>query len=67
MDRYFKWYVMSKEQKVSFVAMKLTGQASQYWANIETLSEIRGEHPIDTWRDMKTQLKQKYLPIIRGC
>ena len=62
MDRYFKWYSMLEERKVSFAAMKLTGQASQYWANLETLRELRGEHPIDTWRDMKTQLKQKYLP-----
>ena len=61
MDRYFKWYVMSEERKVSFAAMKLTRQASQYTTSIETLREIR-EHLIDTWRDMKTQLKQKYLP-----
>ena len=49
MDSYFKWYSMSEEQKVSFVAMKLTGQASQYWANLKTLRELRGEHPIGTW------------------
>ena len=30
MDNYFKWYVMSEERKVSFAAMKLIGQASQY-------------------------------------
>ena len=41
--------------------MKLTGQASQHWANLETLRELREEHPIGTWRDIKTQLKQKYL------
>ena len=62
MDHYFKWYSMSEEQKVSFAAMKLTGQASQYWANLEALRELREEHSIGTWLDMKTQLKQKYLP-----
>ena len=50
------------ERKVSFATMKLTGQASQYWANLETLRELRREHPIGTWRDIKTQQKQKYLP-----
>ena len=53
---------MSEERKVSFAAMKLAGQASQYWANLETLRELRREHPIGTWRDIKTQQKQKYLP-----
>jgi len=28
MDRYFKWYSMLEKRKVSFAAMKLTGQAS---------------------------------------
>jgi len=53
---------MSKERKVSFAVIKLIAQASQYWANLETIRELRKEHPIGTWRDMKTQLKQKYLP-----
>jgi len=52
---------MSEERKVKFAPMKLIRQASQYWAKLETLRELRGEHPIGTWRDMKTQLKQKYL------
>ena len=49
MDRYFKWYSMSEERIVSFAAMKLTEQASQCRANLETLRELRGEHPIGTW------------------
>ena len=48
MDRYFKWYTMLEEQNVSFDAMKLTGQASQYWPNLETFRELRGDHPIGT-------------------
>ena len=52
---------MSEERKVNFASIKLTEKASQYWANFETIREIR-EHPIGTWHDMKTKLKQKYLP-----
>ena len=48
MDRHFKWYIMLEERKVSFTTMKLIGQASQYWANLETLRELRGKHPIGT-------------------
>ena len=47
-DRYLKWYMMLEERKVSFAAMKLSGQASQYWANLETLCELRGEYLIGT-------------------
>ena len=53
---------MWEERKVSFATMKLTGQANQYWANLETLRELIGEFPIGMWRDMKTQLKQKFFP-----
>ncbi|XP_073012262.1 uncharacterized protein [Typha latifolia] len=62
MDRYFKWYDMSEIRKVRFAAMKLTGKANQYWTNIETLREIRGELLIEIWVDMKNELKCKYLP-----
>jgi len=30
LNRYFAWYPLSEPRKVKFVAMKLTGQASQY-------------------------------------
>ncbi|XP_072987259.1 uncharacterized protein [Typha latifolia] len=62
MDRYFKWYDMLEIRKVRFAAMKLTGKANQYWTNVETLREIRGELPIEIWVDMKNELKRKYLP-----
>jgi len=51
-----------RSAEVSFTVMKLTRQASQYLANFENLCELKGEHPISTWHDIKTQLKQKYLP-----
>ncbi|PKU59205.1 hypothetical protein MA16_Dca026200 [Dendrobium catenatum] len=62
MDNFFKWYAISEARKVSFAAMKLTGRASQYWANLESLREDRNEYPIVDWLSMKRELKQKYLP-----
>ena len=35
LDRYFKWYEMSQERQVRFAAMKLVGQAGQYWSNVK--------------------------------
>jgi len=60
MDRYFTRYPLSEAEKVSFVAMKLTGQTSRYWSALETLRELRGENPIEIWHDMKAHLNQKY-------
>lgn len=42
--------------------MKLIGQASHYWSNVEHLREIRGDLPVRTWTEMKHQFKEKYLP-----
>jgi len=37
--------------------MKLTGQASKYWTNVESY-----EHqPVETWTAMKDKLKGKYV------
>ena len=37
LERYLKWYEMSQERRVRFAAMKLVGQAGQYWSNVERL------------------------------
>ena len=62
MDKYFLWYPLSEEKRVKFAAMKLTGQASQFWTNMETLRASRAQRPIDTWPAMKDKLKGKYVP-----
>jgi len=40
-ERYFKWYETSQERRVCFAAMKLLGQAIQYWSNVERLIALR--------------------------
>ena len=37
LDKYFTWYDLTEPQKVKFAAMKLIGQASQYWTNLEIM------------------------------
>ena len=57
-DKYFTWYDLTKPRKVKFAAMKLIGQASQYWTNLVNMRAARDQEPIDTWRRMKDELKE---------
>ena len=43
-DRYFTWYELTEFRKVKYVAMKLSGQASQYWTNLKNRHAARGRH-----------------------
>ena len=62
MDQYFDWYPMVEERKVRLAKMRLTKLAKTYWLNVESLRGVRRQEPIDTWEDMKAQLRSKYLP-----
>ena len=42
--------------------MKLTGQAGQYWENLERMMRYKREDPVDTWESMKEKLILKYIP-----
>ena len=41
--------------------MKLSGQASQYWTNLENRRAALGRLTIDTWDMMKEELETKYV------
>ena len=43
--------------------MKLSGQVSQYWTNLENKRAAQGQSLIDTWYRMKEELKTKYVPL----
>jgi len=42
--------------------MKLTGQAGQYWENLERMMRYRREDPVETWESMKEKHMLKYVP-----
>jgi len=46
-DMYFTWYELTESRKVKYAAMKLSGQASQYWTKLENRRAARGLPPID--------------------
>ena len=40
--------IFLKLEKVKFAAMKLTGQVSQYWTNVESIKASRCQDPKET-------------------
>ena len=42
--------------------MKLTGQARIYWRNLQATTECRHDPMITTWAEMKSCLREKYIP-----
>ena len=61
LDGYFTLYELTDFRKVKYTAMKLSGQAGQYWINLENRHAARGRPPIDTWDRMKEELEIKYV------
>ena len=49
-------------KKFKFAAMKLTGQASQYWTNLEIMCAAFDQETINTWHRIKNDLREKYVP-----
>ena len=62
MDHFFRWYDMSEARKIKCAKMKLICQAKLYWHNLEHLAEHKRQEPIETWKEMKEKLREKYLP-----
>ena len=62
LDKYFSWYNLTEPRKIKFVVVKLTGQASQYWTNLENIRAFWLQRSIKTWDMMKDELKGKYVP-----
>ena len=58
-DCYFHWRDISKSRKIRFTVMKLTGQAGQYWKNLERMMRYRRDDLVETWEGIKEKLKLK--------
>jgi len=53
---------MYESRKIRFAMMKLTGQAGQYWENLERMMRYKRDDLVDTWDGMKEKLMLKYDP-----
>ena len=56
---------MSDERRIQFAKMKLVGQASQYWTNVEKLITLGRHELVQTWDEMKLELQEKYLHVLQ--
>jgi len=62
MDQFFDWYNLSKNRRVRFAKMKLSGTAQLYWEGVEESLDRGGQPPNTNWVEMKTKLEEKCLP-----
>ena len=62
LDEYFEWYQLPEGCRLQFAQMKLTGQARIYWRNTQATMERRHESAITSWAEMKSRLRDKFVP-----
>ena len=62
LEEYFEWYQLPEGRRIQFAQMKLTGQARIYWRNLQATRERRHDPAITTWAEMKSRLREKYIP-----
>ena len=61
-NHYFYWCDMSESSKIQFAMMKPTGEARQYWENLERMMRYKMDDLVETWEGMKEKFRLKYVP-----
>ncbi|KAL0910056.1 hypothetical protein M5K25_020984 [Dendrobium thyrsiflorum] len=59
---YFESHDIPESHQVSIAKSRMNGHARQFWMRLEDHKESRGEYPTSDWKDMRRELKLKYLP-----
>ena len=62
-EHVFRYYDSFDHKKVKLVAIKMRKNASTWWENLKRQHERDGKKKIQTWENMKKELKMKYLPL----
>ena len=60
-EHVFRYYDPLEHKKVKLVTNKIYQNAFIWWENLKRQREIDGKKKIQTWENMKTELKMKYL------
>lgn len=63
MDKYFDWYRMNDDQRLSMARIKLVGSAKCFWKTVMQDVELRGRAQVLSWDDMRYILQYKYVPL----
>ena len=62
LEEYFEWFQLPEGRRIQFTQMKLTEQAWIYWRNMQATAERRRETAVTTWAEMKSRLREKFVP-----
>ena len=60
-EQVFEYYDPPVSEKMKLVAIKMYKNASIWWENLKRQCGRDGNKKIQTWENMKKELKRKYL------
>jgi hypothetical protein len=61
-ERVFEYYGVPEDRQVKLVGIKLKGQASAWWEQIQVHQLRRGKPKVHAWIKMKKKLSNHFLP-----
>lgn len=61
-ETFFEVMEVPEDRRVPLVAYKLKGGAGAWWHRVQEERTLRGEPRVRTWRQMKSLLKERFLP-----
>ena len=62
MEMIFDCHRYSDEKKVKLAVVEFTDYAIVWWDQLVTNRRRNGEHPIDTWEEMKALMRRRFIP-----
>ena len=62
MEMIFDCHRYSDEKKVKLAVVEFTDYAIVWWDQLVTNRRRNGEHPIDTWEEMKALMRRRFVP-----
>ena len=61
-EHVFDYYNPLESEKVKLVTIKMCKNACIWWKNLKRQRKRDGKKKIETWENMKKELKMRYLP-----
>ena len=62
MEHVFEYYDPPEREKVKLVAIKMCKNAFIWWKNLKRQHERDGKKKIESWENIKKELKMRYFP-----
>jgi len=62
LERFFDWDDIADPQRVKFACTKLRGHTALWWERLQKDRMTKGQEKIQSWEEMVSKLKSKFLP-----